>query len=75
MRLMQDAVYSSQLGLDQFSAVALLCALLFVLALRSVWRSTAHSRKAKLFWTVLCVIPLLGPAAWFAAGSQRKKHR
>jgi hypothetical protein len=62
-------------GLDRWTFIWFLVVLLFVLALRSIWRSKPHSRKAKIFWTIIALIPVLGPAAWFVAGSQRQKHR
>jgi magnesium-transporting ATPase (P-type) len=62
-------------GIDRWTVVFALCFLLFVLALRSIWRSARHSRKAKVLWSVLCLVPFLGPTAWFAAGTQREKHR
>ena len=37
-------------------------------ALVSIWRSAAHSSKVKLIWTLLALIPLVGPVAWFALG-------
>jgi uncharacterized membrane protein YhaH (DUF805 family) len=62
-------------GFDRWTVIFLLCFVLFVLSLRSIWRSRAHSTKAKTLWTVICIIPLIGPAAWFATGIQRHKHR
>ena len=65
----------AQVGFDRWTVVFALCVLLFILSLRSIWRSKAHSRKAKIFWSFICLIPLLGPSAWFATGIQRQKHR
>jgi uncharacterized membrane protein YhaH (DUF805 family) len=62
------------LGFDRWTVVFGLCFVLFLLSLRSIWRSRVHSRKAKVLWTVLCVLPLIGPAAWFATGIQRVKR-
>ena len=47
-----------------------------VVALASVWRSRAHSVKAKLLWTVLvALLPVLGAAAWFVLGRERRDAR
>jgi magnesium-transporting ATPase (P-type) len=72
---MNDESHFSQLAFDRWTVIIALCGLLFLLSLRSIWRSAAHSRKAKIFWSFICVIPLLGPTAWFATGIQRQKHR
>jgi hypothetical protein len=72
---MSDGGFFSQLGFDRWTVVFGLCFVLLLLALRSIWRSKAHSRKAKVLWSLISVVPLLGPAAWFVAGSQRAKHR
>jgi hypothetical protein len=71
---MSDEGVFSQLGFDRWTVVFALCFVLLLLALRSIWRSKAHSRKAKTLWSLISLIPLLGPAAWFAAGSQRRRH-
>lgn len=43
-------------------------------ALASIWSGARHSRKAKVLWTVVAlVIPLLGPAAWFVLGRERRR--
>lgn len=45
-------------------------------ALASIWLSRAHSAKAKTVWTVITVlIPLLGAAAWFVLGRERRRVR
>lgn len=45
-------------------------------ALASLWRSRTHSRKAKLVWTALvAVLPVLGAAAWFLLGRERRGTR
>ena len=45
-------------------------------ALASIWRSHAHSRQAKVFWTALVAfLPLLGAAAWFLLGRERRCGR
>jgi uncharacterized membrane protein YhaH (DUF805 family) len=61
-------------GLDQWQVIYLLYGLLLVLSLRSIWRSRVHSRKAKILWTVLCLLPVIGPVAWFIIGIQRMKR-
>ena len=43
-----------------------------LVALASIWRSPAHSSKVKLIWTLLVLIPLVGPAAWFVLGRGRR---
>jgi hypothetical protein len=43
-----------------------------VAALVSIWRSAAHSAKVKLIWTLLALIPLVGPVAWFVLGRGRR---
>jgi hypothetical protein len=44
-----------------------------LLALVSIWRSRGHSLKAKLVWTALvAVLPVVGAAAWFVLGRERR---
>lgn len=45
-----------------------------VAALLSIWLGRQHATRVKVIWTVLViVIPILGPAAWFVLGRQRKR--
>ena len=45
-------------------------------ALASIWLSRAHGSKAKIVWTVITLLlPLLGAAAWFALGRERRRVR
>jgi hypothetical protein len=54
-----------------YAAVA---ALLDVAALVSIWRSPAHSRRAKTFWTVAVILlPGLGAVGWLALGRERRR--
>ena len=54
-----------------YAAVA---AILDVGALWSIWRSPAHSRRAKSFWTVAVILlPGLGALGWFALGRERRR--
>ncbi len=44
-----------------------------VLALVSVWRSRAHSLKARLVWTaIVALFPVLGAVAWFVLGREKR---
>lgn len=54
-----------------FVAAAIVTA---VAALVSIWLGRHHSTRAKIVWTVVVlVIPILGPAAWFALGRERRR--
>ena len=45
-------------------------------ALASIWRSRAHSAKAKTVWTVITLlVPYVGAAAWFVLGRERRRVR
>jgi hypothetical protein len=45
-----------------------------VIAFVSIWRSVAHGRRAKTFWTIAVVcIPVLGAIGWFALGRERRR--
>jgi hypothetical protein len=45
-----------------------------VAALVSIWLGRHHSVRAKIVWTVVViVIPVIGPAAWFVLGRERRK--
>lgn len=63
--------------LGRWRAVDWLCAaavLLLVAALVSVWRARAHSRRARIVWTVVVIVlPIVGPLAWFATGRERRR--
>jgi hypothetical protein len=53
-----------------------LLVLVDVAALASIWRSRAHSRQARVFWTALVAfLPLVGAAAWFLLGRERRGGR
>jgi phospholipase D-like protein len=53
---------------------AVVAAILDVGALWSLWRSPAHSRRAKAFWTVAVILlPGLGALGWFALGRERRR--
>lgn len=44
-------------------------------ALVSIWRSTLHSKKAKLVWTlIVAVLPVIGALAWFPLGRERRRR-
>ena len=43
------------------------------LALLSIWLSRSHSPKVKVIWSVLALVPLLGPAGWFVLGRERRR--
>ena len=45
-----------------------------LLALLSIWRSTGHSAKARIVWTlIVAVLPVLGALAWFPLGRERRR--
>ncbi len=45
-------------------------------ALASIWMSRAHSTKARVVWTVITLlVPVLGAAAWFVLGRERRRVR
>jgi hypothetical protein len=54
-----------------YAAVA---AILDVGALWSIWRSPAHSHRAKGFWTVAVILlPGLGALGWLLLGRERRR--
>lgn len=47
-----------------------------LLALVSIWRSSLHSTKARVVWTlIVAVLPILGALAWFPLGRERRRRR
>ena len=62
------------LGFDRFTWVFLALFLLAVLALRSIWTSGGHARKVKVIWSVVALIPFVGPLGWFVLGRSRKQR-
>ncbi len=45
-----------------------------LLALVSIWRSTLHSAKAKVVWTVIVAfLPVIGALAWFPLGREKRR--
>jgi heme/copper-type cytochrome/quinol oxidase subunit 2 len=49
--------------------------LLMVVSLVSIWKAHAHSRRARIVWTVIAVlVPIVGPVAWLVAG-RASHHR
>lgn len=59
-------------GWSTLAWIGAAAALALVTALASVWRSRHHGRRAKIVWTIVVVLlPLVGPAAWFALGHER----
>ena len=45
-----------------------------LVALVSIWRSTLHSTKAKVVWTlIVALLPVLGALAWFPLGRERRR--
>ena len=61
-------------GLDSFTWIFLALFLLAVIALRSIWASGGHARKVKVIWSVIALIPLMGPLGWFVLGRSRKQR-
>ena len=45
-----------------------------VAALLSIWLSPHHARKAKVVWTAIVLVPVLGPLGWFLLGRERKRR-
>ena len=46
-----------------------------LLALVSIWRSSLHSTKARIVWTlIVAVLPVLGALAWFPLGRERRRR-
>jgi heme A synthase len=51
-----------------------IAALMDAAALWSIWRSHAHSRRAKTFWTVAVILlPFLGALGWLTLGRERRR--
>lgn len=63
------------MGVDSFTWIILALFVLMVLALRSVWKSSAHARRVKVIWSAVVLIPLLGPLGWFVLGRDRRRRR
>ena len=56
--------------------VAVVIVVVDLLALVSIWRSTLHSTKARVVWTlIVAVLPILGAMAWFPLGRERRRRR
>ena len=46
-----------------------------LLALVSIWRSSLHSTKARIVWTlIVAVLPVLGALAWFPLGREKRRE-
>ncbi len=41
-------------------------------ALVSIWMGRNRPPKVRVIWTVIALIPILGPLGWFVLGRQRK---
>jgi hypothetical protein len=64
------------LGLEGPAWAVIVIAVADAGALVSIWRSRAHGGRAKVVWTgLVAVLPLLGAAAWFALGRERRGGR
>ena len=61
-------------GFDRFTWIFLLLFLLAFLALRSIWTSTGHARRVKLIWSVVVLVPVVGPLSWFVLGRSRRRR-
>ena len=62
--------------LDTFTWISIAWLVAAVLALYSVWRSAAHSRKTKVVWTVIVLLlPFLGAVGWALLGRERRRPR
>ena len=56
--------------------IAVVIVVVDLLALVSIWRSTLHSTKARVVWTlIVAVLPVLGARAWFPLGRERRRRR
>ena len=63
-------------GFDIFTWIGAAWFAAAALALTSIWRGRAHSAKAKAVWTVIVVlVPVVGAAAWFILGRERRRVR
>ena len=60
--------------MDQFTWIGLALFCLAVLAFRSIWTSPGHAAKVKVIWSVVALIPLVGPLGWFVLGRSRKQR-
>ena len=60
---------------DAIRRAGLTALVIDLLALASLWRSRAHSVKAKLVWTVIvAAFPVVGAIAWFLLGRERRRR-
>ena len=56
--------------------IGVVIVVLDLLALVSIWRSTLHSTKARVVWTlIVAVLPVLGALAWFPLGRERRRRK
>ena len=62
-------------GVDRFTWIFLAIFLVTVAALRSIWTSVGHAGKVKVIWSVIALVPILGPLGWFVLGRSRKVRR
>ena len=54
--------------------IGVLVVVVDLLALVSIWRSTLHSARAKIVWTlIVAVLPILGALAWFPLGREKRR--
>jgi hypothetical protein len=62
------------MGFDQFTWIGIAAVALAALALRSVWKSPVHAAKVKVIWSVIVLVPFLGPLGWFVLGRERRRR-
>ena len=63
------------LGTDRFTWIFLGVFLLAAFALRSIWTSGGHATKVKIIWSVIALVPIVGPLGWFVLGRTRKRRQ
>ena len=61
-------------GIDRFTWIALGIFLLTAAALRSIWTSSGHATKVKVIWSVVALVPIVGPLGWAVLGRTRKRR-
>ena len=61
--------------LDAFTVIFAAIVVCAFLALRSIWQSRSHSTKVRTIWTLIALIPIVGPVAWYFLGRERTRRR
>jgi bacteriorhodopsin len=67
-------LFNSNVGLMFWAIVAIPGALLLLVALINVFQSKFKETK-KLFWTLIILVPLIGPLLYFVIGNSQSAQK